>query len=107
MIYTNSNTNLIQIPKHIRYEGEDLHPISLKLENNVTHEFFEWNDLKNISNRPNLYEFEIIMNIPVGEYKYQLIIDGQIVEVGLWVFGDYKKENHSYKSNKNTIQYKR
>mgnify|MGYP007022357678 CR=1 FL=1 len=107
MIYTNSDTNTVQIPKHIRYEAENLHPISLRLENNVTHEIFEFPNLSNKSKHPNLYEFDLMINVPVGEYEYMIMIDNEKVETGLWVFGDYKKETHSYKSDKNTIQYKR
>ena len=107
MIYINSNTNLLQIPKHIHYEAENLQSIWLQLENNVTHEFFNFPNLTNKSLKRNLYEFDVKVDIPVGEYKYLIMIDDDVIEKGLLQFGDYKKETHTYKTDKNTIQYKK
>lgn len=107
MIYINSESNWIQIPKHIYYEGENLHPISLELENNVTHQKHSFPDLINKSLKSNLYEFEINIDIPTGEYDYKLLIDDVDVERGLLMFGDYKSRSKNYKSNTNTIQYQK
>ena len=107
MIYINSDTNWIQIPKHIYYEGENSYPISLKLENNVTHQTHLFSDLTNRSLKSNIYEFEVSIDVPVGEYSYNLLIDEAVVERGLLVFGDYKTSTKNYKSNTNTIQYRK
>lgn len=107
MIYINSNTNLVQIPKHIHYEAEDLQSIWFQLENNVTHEIYTYPNLTNKALKTNFYEFELEVDVPVGEYKYLIMIDGDIIEKGLLVFGDYKKDVNAYKSNTDVIQYKK
>jgi hypothetical protein len=54
-----------------------------------------------------MYEFEIDFNLVVGEYTYSLIVDDEIVEQGLLMFGVYKKETKAYTAKSNTIQYQR
>lgn len=105
MIYINSDSKSIQIPKHIYYEGNEL--MTMKLENNLTHQITEYHSLTNISMSNRMYEFETTFNLVVGEYTYSLLIDNEVVEQGLLVFGDYKKETKAYEAKSNIVQYRK
>lgn len=107
MIYINFDTKSIEIPKHLFIEGANSEQFTLRLENNLTHQKTEYRSLTNISQSNKMYEFEIDFNLVVGEYTYSLIVDDEIVEQGLLMFGVYKKETKAYTAKSNTIQYQR
>ena len=107
MIYIDFNTKSIEIPKHLFIEGANSEQFTLKLENNLTHQITEYRSLTNVSKSNRMYEFETDFNLVIGEYTYSLIIDDGVVEQGLLVFGDYKKETKAYTAKSNTIQYRK
>lgn len=107
MIYIDFNTKSIEIPKHLFIEGANSEQFTLKLENNLTHQITEYHSLTNISMSNRMYEFETTFNLVVGEYTYSLLIDNEVVEQGLLVFGDYKKETKAYEAKSNIVQYRK
>lgn len=105
MIYIDSDTNSIKFPKNSPKIPTNLEVYfrNTLTKNEVLVDVISFNidDL--------LYEVEIEkLNIPVGEYIYYINENGRILEKGLLVFGDYKRDDiKSYNTENKKIQYNR
>lgn len=108
MIYLDSNTNLIEIPKHQNvFELE----FGLQLINTVSNDVFEFPNLTDKADSELLYHFEIspelMTSLIDGEYVYKVITKstGEVVEIGLVQFGDYDKSIEQHEKSNKIVQY--
>ena len=105
MVYINSNSGTVTIPKHVSSTGD----YTLVLTSNLSNDVVLVENGGNISTNSLYYKFALdnLSNLNVGEYTYTLYdATKNAVEVGLLTFGEYKREvtvNNTF--NKEKIQY--
>lgn len=100
MIYITEQTEEIWLPKYYTYKGE----YTLTLENNLTHEVYDYPNLVDTVNNNYFHCFSLNLSLPVGEYTYTITSDyGK--DTGLLTFGDYFAPSKQYTTNQNITQY--
>jgi len=105
MVYINSNSGTITIPKHTESVGN----YKLLLTSNLSNDVVLVENGGNISTNSLYYKFALgsLTNLNVGEYTYTLYDSTKnAVEVGLLTFGDFERQvivNNTF--NKEKIQY--
>lgn len=103
MIYIKSDTNSVQIPRH---SNTNLTECRLEVINNLTQQSYDI-DINDVLEYTFTYQLEIDpIELMDGEYTYKLFNDEVLVEKGLLVYGDYKREIQSYQKENKKIQYK-
>ena len=104
MIYLNSNTINISIPKHIE-ASQDVRNISLMNSFSKDDSFIIL--VTDVSQ--NEFYYNLKVNIPDnlidGEYTYKLVdVSNNTLETGLAIYGEYKSDTSTYeKTNINKI----
>lgn len=105
MIYIKSDTNSIAIPRHLSSNPSVLR---LNVKNNLTQQDMDVR-IKDFYLYSFTYQIDIdTLDIVDGEYTYTLYDENNdVLSRGLIVFGDYKREVHSYGETNKKIQYNR
>lgn len=107
MVYINSTSGTVTIPKHIDVYSESGY--TLVLTSNLSDDVVLVADGGNISTNSLYYKFALgdLSSLNVGEYTYTLYDDSKNeVEVGLLTYGEFQRQiivNNSF--NKEKIQY--
>lgn len=102
MLYIDVSTQELIIPKYSATAGT----YELRLKNNTTNQSFVFTDLTDVGNDKFFYVFNKSLDLPVGEYTFQLVNNEKVLETGLLTFGDYSAPKQEYNSNKTYISYK-
>lgn len=105
MVYIDSTTNTLTIPKHIELDNPTF---TLELTNNITNQTYTFENLHPNENSNNyMYVIPFVLeNIPTGEYFYKLSDGGEnVAEFGLLNYGNYTPENTQYNNETNRVQY--
>lgn len=107
MVYINSNSGTITIPKHTNVLSESGY--TLILTSNLSDDVVLVENGGNISTNSLYYKFALysLNGLNVGEYTYTLYDDSeQVVEVGLLTYGNFERQvivNNTF--NREKIQY--
>lgn len=102
MLYIDNSTQELNFPKYSATEGI----YELRLKNNTTNQSFVFNNLSDKGNDKFFYVFNQTLDLPVGEYTFQLVNKENVIETGLLTFGDYSASRQEYNSNKTYKSYK-
>lgn len=104
MIYLKNDQTTVKIPKQI---NSILTDYKLRIINNLSNVVLEL-DVVDLSTANLFYTFNIdASNIQTGEYKYEIIGNGEIMTNGLMIVGNYKKETTQYQTETTIKTYER
>ena len=105
MVYIDSETNTITIPRHSENESTTF---SLELTNNIGGGVTTYSGLTP-SEETTAYMYVIpfhLEDVPTGEYTYKLIGNGgDVAEFGLLNYGNYVAPTTEYNNTTERIQY--
>lgn len=105
MVYINSNSGTISIPRHTFNTSGGY---KLVVTSNISNDVILVEDGNNISTNTLYYKFTLgsLDSLNVGEYTYTLYSLANVIETGLLMYGDFNRVvtvNNTF--NKEKIQY--
>lgn len=103
MIYLKNTQTTVKIPKQINSIFTDY---KLRIVNNLTNKEVIL-DVVDKSTANLFYTFDVDLILQTGEYKYEVLYDGEIKTNGLMIVGDYSKDKTQYQTDNTIKTYER